>query len=172
MASVTLSDTYPLIQAIIEGMGRSRVVSNSHLCVGVVSSLASSTSYSCFRVSGCIASTVLTSFLGASGDLRKLAPMGRPQVRLGAAAMEEQEVHAGWTALTNCCRERKYYHGTLRQRKARYAKANTYKLSTCHLQFPLQGKRLISCSLVSDLLMEFSLGCLSVPCCHTRTWSC
>lgn len=40
---------------------------------------------------------------------------------------------------------------------------------THHLQFPLQGKRLISCSLVSDLLMELSLGCRSVPCCHTPT---
>lgn len=37
-----------------------------------------------------------------------------------------------------------------------------------HVQFPLQGKRLISCSRVSDLLMEFSFGCRRVPCCHTH----
>lgn len=42
--------------------------------------------------------------------------------------------------------------------------------SSCqYLQFPLQGKRLISWSLVSDLLMEFSFGCRSVPCCGTHT---
>lgn len=36
-----------------------------------------------------------------------------------------------------------------------------------HLQFPLQGKRLISCNLVSDLLIELSFGFRSVPC-HDR----
>lgn len=33
--------------------------------------------------------------------------MGGPQIRLGAATVEKQEVHTSWTALTNSCAKEK-----------------------------------------------------------------
>lgn len=145
-------------------MGGSGVVPYAHLGVGMVSSLHSSSSSSS-PISSHFPSSSLAWSLGTGGDLRKLAPMGGPQVRLGASTVEEQEVHTGWTTLTYSCEERGGEGW-----RAQWGRIWCCHIQTVshHLQFPLQGKRLISCSLVSDLLMGLSFGCRRVPCCHKQ----
>lgn len=98
-------DPHGLIQPIIQAVDGGRVVPYSHLSVGMVSRLASSSSsytlYSHFPPSP------LAGSLRTGGDLGKLAPVRGPQVCLGAPAVEEQEVHTGWAAFTHSCKGRR-----------------------------------------------------------------
>lgn len=94
-ARLTFLHTHAFVQTVVQVRGGGRIIAQTHLSVGVVSSLPAPTS------SSSITSRVPSSTLGAGGDLRKLASVGGPQVCLGAPAVEEQEVHASWAALTN-----------------------------------------------------------------------
>lgn len=151
---LALPDPHGLIQPVIQAVGGRRVVSYPHLRVGVVSEVSS------HPVSSQLPSCPLAGSLGTGGDLGKLAPIRGSQVRLRAPTVEEQEIHAGWAALTYRCAERR--------EEMRWVHVGGVQTSLVHhLQFPLQGKRLISCNLVSDLLIELSFGFRSVPC-HDR----
>lgn len=152
---LALPDPYGLVQPVIQVVGGRRVVSYPHLCVGVVSDISS------YPVSSQLPSCPLAGSLGTGGDLGKLAPIRGSQVRLRALTVEEQEIHAGRTAFTYRCAER-------RRERMRWLHVGGRETSLMHhLQFPLQGKRLISCNLVSDLLIELSFGFRSVLC-HDR----
>lgn len=150
---LALPDPNGLIQTVIQAVGGRRVVSYPHLCVGVVSG------FSPDNVCSQLPSCPLAGPLGAGGDLGKLAPVGGPQVHLRASTVEQQEIHAGRAAFTHSCADR-------REGLRRLHVGRTPTSLTHHLQFPLQGKRLISCNLVSDLLIELSFGFRSVPCWH------
>lgn len=154
---LALPDPDGLIQAVILAVGGRRVVSYPHLCVGVVSG------FSPDNVCSQLPSCPLAGPLGAGGDLGKLAPVGGPQVRLRASTVEQQEIHAGRAAFAHSCTDRR--EGG-REGMRRLHVGRTPTSLTHHSQFPLQGKRLISCNLVSDLLIELSFGFRSVPCWH------
>lgn len=151
---LALPDPYGLVQPVIQAVGGCGVVPYPHLCVGVVSGISS------YPVSSKLPSCPLAGSLGTGGDLGKLAPIRGSQVRLRVPTVEEQEIHAGRAAFTYRCAERR--------EGMRWVHVGGIQTSlTHHLQFPLQGKRLISCNLVSDLLIELSFGFRSVPC-HDR----